>query len=195
MTERKERFKLLIFFLVASIGFFTGLNYFKNADIRIIQTAKGCFEFGLLQLLENENLFIIFCRILVSSIKYYFFMILGAFSWWLFGMIPANVFSLGFKQGVAVSFIVKLLGVKYFFDCLLICLFSIGVLVFFSFVSLKIFNKRLHTFKYSKINNTDRTFLLNIMLMHIFLVVTVFLFFLFLLIFSSHLYGLTQTFL
>ncbi len=195
MTDQKERFKFLVFFLVACIGFFAGINYFENSDIKIVQIAKGCFEFGLLQLLENKNLFILLCNIVVSSTKYCVLMVLGSLSWWLFALIPANAFSLGFKQGIVVSFVIRLLGIRYFFDCLLICLFSSGILVFFSFICLKIFNKRLYSVKFSKTNNTDREFLLNMILMYVFLIIGVFLFFVFLKIVPSRLCGLTQTFL
>ena len=72
MVKYKEITKLFVFLFFSIVGFSAGMNFFDNVDTYTVESAKGCFEFGLYQILTNEKEFVVFIMILFSALKYIF---------------------------------------------------------------------------------------------------------------------------
>ena len=195
MVKYKDITKFLVFLFFSIVGFSAGMNFFDNVDTYTVESAKGCFEFGLYQILTNEKEFVVFIMILFSALKYIGIMIVGIFSWWLFPIVPMNDFFLGFKMGVAACFAFKIMGIGGFFDCALLSVLIVGILVFMAYVSYVILNRRLYHVKNRRIDTTDKIFLMKTLLYVIIFVFAVYFFFVFLKLSQSRLCGLTQTFL
>jgi len=190
-----EKLKILLLVLLVFIGFATGINYYKNINISQISTIKGCFEFGLYPLLESQNFKSIILSFIFSSLKHYFVFLVGMFSWFLFALVPINLFCLSFKFGVSFCCVCTLLSIKGFFSLFFLLIIDIFIILNAIIFSYLILNNILNNWKNHKLNYNYINFIKKSILFLLMFIIVIVIYLCMFKIFNSNLYGLLNTFL
>lgn len=190
-----EKIKLCFLLLIALVGFFTGINYYKIVRIDDISSIKDCFEFGLYPLLDGNSNSKIFMAVVLSSVKHYALFTLGMFNWAVFFVGLFNLFGLSFKLGVSFKCTFSLVGIKGFISIFLLALLVI-LIVFISVLFLYfVLNKKIYRVKGYRINFDDIGFIKKSFVALFVFIVIVFVFLIMLKYTNSRLYGLLKTIL
>ena len=195
MSKNLEKIKIAILFLIAFIGFATGINYYKIVHIDNVSMLKGCFEFGLYPFFDGNANSKIFISLILSTIKHYVVFVLGTFNWIFVIVGILNLFGLSFKLGVSVKCCFSLLGAKGIFSNILLTIFVLFIVVVSILFLYFVINSRISCYKNYRINYNDILFVKKTFLFAIVFVIIVFLFLLMLKYANSRLFGLLKTIL
>ena len=192
---KKDKIIYIVLFVISVIGIATGINYQKTVSNETIKLFKKSFEFGLYNFFFGESFFLIFFSLFFSLVKHFVVFSLAAFWWWTYPLIPLNLFGIGFKMGIVMSFVISILKINGLLEII-----ALLIIVFFiMFVAIifckNITDKRIKLNRYNKIDYTDiRFILISGICVLVLTLILIFLFFL-----SKYsglkLYGLFTTFL
>ena len=125
------RIRFAIFILIFLLGYFTGSNFFDNISIDMISHTRGCFEFGLIAIIEGDGPYAVFIKMIKDAVKHFLLMAPAAFFRLMYPLMVVDHYCVGFKVGVATSVIFGLFGLKGIGECFFIVLYSIVVCAFF----------------------------------------------------------------
>ncbi len=195
LFKYRDRIIIFVFLLLGAIGFATGVNFIKNSKDISVYYIKDCFEFGIFPLMEGKQIQSIIISIITSSIKHYLIFLMGSLSWFLFPLVPVNMFCVSFKMGVVLTYVISLLGIKGFFSnsaMLVFCLFVIFSALCFCYF---IFVFRLERVNKSRINKNDLLLFKKTLLFFLIFIFLISLFLLMLKFTNSLISGLLNSFL
>ncbi len=158
MNFYQERWKFVVFCIIAAIGFATGIHYAGMIGTEQINSIKGCFEFGLWTLLSGGSYGACLARLMVSCLKNYGMLLLGAFSWLLFATVPFTLFGISFKSGVCFSFVAAVLQWRGIVEILFMMLLSLLIMAAAVFFAVTIFNRCIYHRNLKRFDTTDKNF-------------------------------------
>jgi len=141
---------------ISSIGFASGISFFKINGIDKIKSFSGCFEFGLLEIMNGERLSVCVLASLASSGEIALVCVLSSISSLMYIMNIVNVFGVSFKCGVSFACISFLLGRSI--ETVIFFVFHFAVCGATSFFALQIFERRVYHFKLKRFDSTDGAF-------------------------------------
>lgn len=190
-----EKIKICFFLLIALVGFFTGINYYKIVHINDVSSIKNCFEFGIYPLLDGNTNSKIFIAVILSSVKHYTVFVLGMFNWMMFFVGLINLFGLSFKLGVSFKCAFSLVGMKGFISIFLLAIFVIFIILISVLFLYFILNKKIYRVKGYRINYDDIEFIKKSFVILITFVIVIFVYLIMLKYAKSRLYGLLKTIL
>ena len=156
---KKDRAIYIVLFVISAIGIATGINYQKTVSNETIKILKKSFEFGMYDFLLGEEFFKIFFSVVLSVCKHFIVFSLGALWWGTYPLIPLNLFGIGFKMGIVLSFVISLLKFNGILEIV-----SLSIIVFFIILCAVIYcknvtEKRIKWNRYKKIDLTDIRFI------------------------------------
>jgi membrane protein len=153
-----ERWKLVVFCILAAVGFATGMHYAGILGAEQIEAAKGCFEFGLWALFSGGGYGACMGSLALSCLKNYGMFILGCFSWLLFLTVPITLFGIGFKTGVCFSFVAAILRWRGIMEIAFMMLISLIILASAVLMTVAILNRCIYHQNLKRWDNTDKNF-------------------------------------
>ena len=145
--------------LLSVIGFAAGLHLQSLLKSDTLAVAKGCFSFGLWQLMEGKP-YALCCLFVFLSVLFHACLLLcGTLSWISFPAVPAALFGIGFKVGVAFAFLSPC-GV---WETVWLVAFCLPVLFASCALACREWERRLYHLKLRP-DNSDRAFLQRVLL-------------------------------
>ncbi len=138
---RKNK-SVFIFILISAVAFFVGINYQYLIESKIFSVAKGCMEFGMLQLFCGQRLVNIFKALVLSLFKHFILFFVGSLHWFLFPISLLNLFCLCFKCGLSFSYCCSVLGIKGIFQCLILLLACFTIIAWSVYFVKLVFEQR-----------------------------------------------------
>ena len=156
---KKDKAIYTILFLISVIGIATGMNYQKTISVETIKTLKKSFEFGLYNFFLGTDFLKIYFSMIFSLFKHFIIFSLGMFWWGIYPIVLLNLFGIGFKMGIVLSFVISLLKFNGIMEII-----SVFIIVFFIVFCAVIYCKnitdnRINMSRYKKIDYKNIKFI------------------------------------
>ena len=193
--SQKEKIIFIILLFLSVIGVSTGINYQHFLANDTLNVAKKTFEFGMYYFFAGEKFIKIFLSVEFSFVKHFLIFSVGGIWWITYPFIPINLFCVGFKMGVAVSFIVSVLKIKGLASIIFLCLYTFFIIFVCTYYCFILTVKKRNSFKLKGITNIDLGFFTKAFLLNVLLSFGLGVFLLLFKILNLGLYGIFKTFL
>ncbi len=167
--NQKEKIVFIILLFVSVVGVSSGINYQHSLGNDTLSVAKKTFEFGMYYFFAGEKFIKIFLSVVFSFIRHFLIFSVGGILWITYPFIPINLFCVGFKMGVAVSFVVSILKINGFASIIFLCIYAFFIIFASTYYCFILSVKKMNSFKQKGITTMDlkfftRAFLFNALL-------------------------------
>ena len=123
--RNEHKLFFIAFVFIGAVGFSTGIHYQRIIDLNTLSVAKGCFEWGILALMNGEKIGKCLIESIISVLKHFFIMAVGVLNWLTFLLVPLEIFCISFKTGICMSFFIKNMMTVSIFEKTAVSLFLI----------------------------------------------------------------------
>ena len=193
-SVKKDKIIFICLLFVSLIGIATGINYQKQLNDTTITVIKKSFEFGLYEIFYGEQFLKIFIDVFVSVLKHFIVFFIGGISWFSYSVIPLNLFGIGFKLGIVLSYVTSMLKLKGVFEFFVLIIILFLIIVIFNFFCMQITMHKINN-SIKKNNYFDKEFIYKTFVIFGIMIISIIVIYFLVINIKLNLFGLFKTIL